>query len=579
LVSYPLCLVTDLFGESVMAAPHRRSHVTFDDGLGEFPTWSQFTKNTFIEFDDMEDEKRSSARREKSAPACALKDRTALREHLWGSEASTQSGAERQTSRWTVGQSRERSSGRSSRKSSTSSRWSSCCSKGRSSGRSSGPHSRRNSRCRRNQSYHKGSAPSSRQSSRRGNPCQKKCPSRQSSKPVAAQHCGVKWEDNAAEEVCEQQRRADCAKVHHGACDDDSAVTAVQKSDTMPPTRSAYHVKIANRYDILEQEMPDDDDMMGKEAMEVELAGEFEGVHPSAASSGQAPPRSSGKASRGKRNQRARKVGGGSHNHDGIGKEKGPAAIESLQQLTETVQEDLHKPEEDRGSGTFQSNAAKVERTLLKRRQVAESASSAGASDLPSSTPCDGALAGMPSDGNVAKQEMNSNAPQSTVAEAQGMAEAGAALTNSQMTILALLAVRLNEYSISCHMKAVSQRQMVVATPVEPCPTHGPDILKLESGDVVQCEAVDSSGLAIGCVIAPARLAGQRGCFQCQGMWPVNVELQKLREGDVLRSVSGNWSDVNRLCAPTTHQRLRQKALYNRMRVARESCNTGQVRS
>jgi len=304
----------------------------------------------------------------------------------------------------------------------------------------------------------------------------------------------------------------------------------------------------------------------------VEPLGDLERMHPSSASSGHAPLCSSGKAPRGKHNQRTRKVGAGSHNHDNIRKERGPAAHLSPQRMTGTVLDDLQRPDEEQGSGTFQSNPAKVERAVLKRRQVADSAASAGGSDSPQKMPCDGTFLGMPSDSGAVKKEMDRDTQNSTMAEAQGMSEAGASLNDSQMAILALLAVRLNEYSITCHMKAVSHRQMVVATPVEPCPTAGPDILKLESGDVVQCEAVDSSGWAFGCIVAPARLAGQRGCFRFQGMWPVNVELQKLREGDVLRSTSGNWNDVNRSCTPTTHQRLRQKALYNRMRVARESC-------
>lgn len=391
----------------------------------------------------------------------------------------------------------------------------------------------------------------------------------------------MKWEDHAAEEVCAQQWHADGAEVHHGAFDDSTAVITVQPLDNMPPTSdsspsdaaSNYCVKVANRYHILQQEMAEEaDDMMSKEDMEVEPLGESECMHPSAASSGHAPPRSSGKASRGKQNQRARKVGAGSHNHDGIRKGKGQGAHLSLQRMAETVQDDLQKPEEEQVSGTFQNNPAKVERAVLKRRQVAESAASAGGSDSPQKMPCDGTFPGMLSGNDAVKEEIDRDAPKSTVAEAQGTSQAGAALSDSQLTILALLAVRLNEYSITCHMKAASHRQMVVATPVEPCLTAGPDILKLESGDIVQCEAVDSSGWAFGCVIAPARLAGQRGCFRFQGMWPVNVEVQKLHEGDVLRSTSGNWSDVNRCCTPTTHQRLRQKALYNRMRVARESC-------
>lgn len=383
----------------------------------------------------------------------------------------------------------------------------------------------------------------------------------------------MKWEDGAAEELCVEQPQGE----YQGGSASALQPLAAMPTTSDPPASAAiptYCVKIANRYDVLEQEMPDDaDDLMGKDAMEVEPVGELEHVHPDAASSGHAPPRSSGKASRGKQNQRVRKSGAGGHYLDGNRKEKGLAA--HLNQRIAGVEVNSKNPEEDEhGCDAIQSNPAKVARATLKRRQVVESASFLGGADLLQQVPCDGASAGVPLAGNtVVKEEMDSDAARPTAAEVQGTSQAGAVLTDSQMTILALLAVRLNEYSIACHMKSASVRQMVVATPLQLCPAVGPDILNLESGDVVQCEAVDSSGWAVGCIVAPARLAGQRGCFRCQGMWPVSVELQKTREGDVLRSTSGAWSDVNRSCTKTTtHQRLRQKALYNRMRVARETC-------
>eukprot|EP00931_Biecheleriopsis_adriatica_P070402 TRINITY_DN4416_c0_g1_i2.p1 TRINITY_DN4416_c0_g1~~TRINITY_DN4416_c0_g1_i2.p1 ORF type:complete len:473 (+),score=99.51 TRINITY_DN4416_c0_g1_i2:132-1550(+) len=53
-----------------MAVAKRLSVTWFDERLGEFPEWSQITKNTFIEIEEEDEEERRAAwRRERSAPA------------------------------------------------------------------------------------------------------------------------------------------------------------------------------------------------------------------------------------------------------------------------------------------------------------------------------------------------------------------------------------------------------------------------------------------------------------------------------------------------------------------------------
>mmetsp|Transcript_155825 Transcript_155825/g.271117 ORF Transcript_155825/g.271117 Transcript_155825/m.271117 type:complete len:109 (+) Transcript_155825:435-761(+) len=96
-------------------------------------------------------------------------------------------------------------------------------------------------------------------------------------------------------------------------------------------------------------------------------------------------------------------------------------------------------------------------------------------------------------------------------------------------------------------------------------------MLKLEPGDVVHCEAVDTNGWGFGTIVAPTRLAGQRGCFRCEGMLPVVAELRHQRGEHPIVFTRGDWRSVEGMTAAKSSQqhRMRQKAILNRMRIAR----------
>merc|ERR1740130_26503 len=147
--------------------------------------------------------------------------------------------------------------------------------------------------------------------------------------------------------------------------------------------------------------------------------------------------------------------------------------------------------------------------------------------------------------------------------------EAKRELTQQQATSLATLAVRLNEQNIALHLRAMSSRRILLATPVDPLSISGVDLLAVEPGDVVHCEITDSSGWGFGTVVAPLRLAGQRGCFSCESMRPVTVEVRTNRDGDSLEFTTGSWAEVASSQNSSTKNRLREKAALNRIRTAR----------
>lgn len=138
-------------------------------------------------------------------------------------------------------------------------------------------------------------------------------------------------------------------------------------------------------------------------------------------------------------------------------------------------------------------------------------------------------------------------------------------LVGEKAETLALLTVRLNQQAVKSHLRKACSREVVLATPVDPSQTSCAGMLEMNLGAVVHCEAVDTSGWALGTAVAPARLAGQRGCFPCAGMRPVCAELR----GEELECSPATWDRVGQLQPPTTQGRLRQKAMLNKLRLAR----------
>jgi len=145
-------------------------------------------------------------------------------------------------------------------------------------------------------------------------------------------------------------------------------------------------------------------------------------------------------------------------------------------------------------------------------------------------------------------------------------------LPDPQADQLAIFTARLNEQAISAHLKTACARRVVLATPVEVSPATGlvEDVLPVQLGAVIICEAVDTSGWGFGSVLVPTSLAGKRGCFRCLDMRPVvaTASMQRLTGDGAVDIRPGAWKDLNSATESTQH-RLKQKALFNRTKAAR----------
>merc|ERR1711884_838052 len=114
---------------------------------------------------------------------------------------------------------------------------------------------------------------------------------------------------------------------------------------------------------------------------------------------------------------------------------------------------------------------------------------------------------------------------------------------------------------------------MMLALPIDPRPASGAEMLDIMLGMVVRCEVVDSFGWAFGTIVAPSSAAGRRGCFQCEGMRPCVAVLLPRRCGDALELRPGVWEALEQMPTPTMHERLRRKALLNRIEKVRAAWN------
>jgi hypothetical protein len=172
--------------------------------------------------------------------------------------------------------------------------------------------------------------------------------------------------------------------------------------------------------------------------------------------------------------------------------------------------------------------------------------------------------------------------------------EARRPLSEDNADTLALMTGRINETAILRHMRATAARKLVLAMPIDPGRAHTEDMLDIMLGMVVHCEAISeatlgqgcagSGGWAVGTVVAPGRLAGQRGCFRREGMVPMLVELAQARMGEPLLWAKGGWEQVDSVqeaaAASPAQARLRRRALVKRLQAARlkweqEKCGHG----
>jgi len=170
-----------------------------------------------------------------------------------------------------------------------------------------------------------------------------------------------------------------------------------------------------------------------------------------------------------------------------------------------------------------------------------------------------------------ASENLHSSMPSAKAPDCPLNGSKGPELTQKQAQALAELAVKLNEQNIANHLRAISSRRILLATPVDPLSTSGDDVLAVEPGDVLHCEVTDSLGWGFGTIVAPLRLAGKRGCFSCRSMCPVIVEVRTNRGGDTLEFTPGSWVEVAASQDRSTKIRLREKAALNRLRAARDA--------
>lgn len=172
-------------------------------------------------------------------------------------------------------------------------------------------------------------------------------------------------------------------------------------------------------------------------------------------------------------------------------------------------------------------------------------------------------------DSHSAERPCNESDPPSLMEAAECESPQRRPLSEEKAGILATITAQLSEPAILRYMRTLSSRKILLALPIDPGPADCADMLDIMVGMVVHCEAVDASGWALGTVIAPARLEGQRGCFQRQGMHPAVAEVLSGRLGTSLDLLPGTWNMSEHLQTSTTQSRLRQKANQNRMRQAR----------
>jgi len=147
----------------------------------------------------------------------------------------------------------------------------------------------------------------------------------------------------------------------------------------------------------------------------------------------------------------------------------------------------------------------------------------------------------------------------------------GRTLGGSRADSLALFTAKLNEAAIVGYLRNAGGRRVILATPIDPWETICQDVLSVQMGAVLLCEATDTAGWCFGTVLAPKSQAGSRGCFRRDGMRPVAAELQRHPAGERVELTPTKWEEVDRARGSSTQDRLRQKALLNRMRSAREA--------
>lgn len=168
------------------------------------------------------------------------------------------------------------------------------------------------------------------------------------------------------------------------------------------------------------------------------------------------------------------------------------------------------------------------------------------------------------------RQAKPSQDPAPTSSEAKPQ-QAPRKLDGARADSLAFFTTKLNETAVLSHLRTAGTQRAVLATPIDPCDRTCSGVLQVQLGAVVLCEAVDAFGWCFGTVLAPKSLAGQRGCFRRDRMHPVAAEIHRHSGGDRMELSTATWGELDRARGGSTQDRLRQKALLNRMTAARKA--------
>eukprot|EP00930_Biecheleria_cincta_P044751 TRINITY_DN30819_c0_g1_i1.p1 TRINITY_DN30819_c0_g1~~TRINITY_DN30819_c0_g1_i1.p1 ORF type:complete len:534 (-),score=98.42 TRINITY_DN30819_c0_g1_i1:527-2050(-) len=498
-----------------MAVAKKLSVSWYDERLGEFPEWSQYTKNTFIDFEqeDEEEERRASLRRERSAPAsvAALRQARSVQES-YGLDitSATQVTPQYEPLRMHHLQILARSS------------------RGRRSSRGAG---RVFSRCSSRSSRRSSSAWSSGRSSRAASTCA----SRRVLHPTRA--LGVASKAPRSNGSGSKERRANEKESKKT----DAAHEEVSLDSVKPRRGSRCHTQpemaMKNRFAALEGDEGESGGMAREEPQDVTMHGAENHASGSNKKPRPCPPK---QLARNSKKKLTSKPARSKHASDVAALEDDVGDDQELAELADAQSSCV---------GSVADSDPAVDRSMSAVETCCKTYSAQAGHIETAAAVEDGSV--------TAKAEDSSDRK----------------LTQEQAHVVATLAVRGNELLVARQLQSASSRRILLAVFVDPAPAGLealPDTLPGDLGTVLLCEACDSSGWCFGTVVAPASLAGRSGCFHRQGAALVAVEPGVC--GRALQILPGSWQELEHAKPlPTKQQQLRRKAALNRLRAVKSA--------
>ncbi|CAE8714779.1 unnamed protein product [Polarella glacialis] len=599
-----------------MAAKRRPCVTWFDERLGESPTWSQHTKNTFIDFDGQEEEWRAALRRERSAPACILardwqRHRSTSRRQTAPTEAlvaSLEQNVEPSTSplggprRWASSRASSRASSCASgasgraRLSSSRGRRSSRSARGRSIGCSSRSSGRSSKGCSSGRSSGRSSCRSLRrrpvrQHGRSSRRCPRAIREKLELKPELElkQAQAVPDKEALPGEVSTAAENPEQGKEHtlQNAAKKFEQVQAQQEQDTKQESeeegRSGTLLKISSSLESIRALAGASQSRIMVKNRFLTLLGEEEDPdQQSPAGATEVSPKSAC-CSRGgslsleaevvlfPRKKNKRRTSCGAEVPKKISVSKVLPNKTSAVTAGHPKQDSASTVPNKAGTPTM-ADSGGIVRSQTMHGLTGTSAKEADRGTSPTSRMFEMHKLQSKEVGFTRPEESSANILGASLVDCMEAKLVGTTvpkLGGAQAFCLASLAVKGNELAVAKHLREGPSRRLVLASPANPCLPHTmKEILPVELGMVVHAEAVDSSGWGFGSIVAPASMAGRSGCFRCVDFQVLAVELLRQNSLDIM---PGDWKEVARMQASSTQSRLRQKAILNRIRVARSA--------